>query len=108
MRCATILILVLVTGCGDRGDSNLDEVEKHLQSWSATLEMTSQLYANGAVTRAYARQIAKAAGEDLSDQQKSLAESPDQNKRRQLQSRFGPLNEQVHSLAAMAEAGSER
>jgi hypothetical protein len=107
MRCTTILILLSLAGCGGSADSKLDEVEKHVRSWSATLEMVSAQYTDGAVTRNYVRQILHAADDDLQEQRKTLAKQPDQAKRLELQGRLDGVNEQARSLAALAR-GSGR
>src|SRR4051812_5837223 len=101
MSRAMVLILLCLIGCDRRADSKLNEVEKHLKSWSATFALTGQQFADGSVTRVYVRQIVKAGDEEMAEQQNTLAKIADQPKRRELEQMLSQTHEQLKSLEAV-------
>ena len=97
---------MLVCGCDNDPQKQLEQVEKRVVSWSATLELTSHHFDDAAVTRKYVRQIVKAARQDLDEQQETLAQTPAEDpKHRELDERLRQVRAQADALARRSERG---
>jgi hypothetical protein len=89
--------LVLVPGCSSP-KQNADRIARTARSWSATVQMTSEALATGAVPRVYASQVLQAAIEterELAQQQEWGSLSPDAR---------GQLEDAVRELASTLES----
>src|SRR5437764_9811517 len=100
-RPLTILLPALLLLCGGCDQSNrLEQVRKSVDSWSATLDITAEQWAQHRVPRTYIRQIVKAAEKSLDDDEKRLSKtSADSHHRQQVQQRVLDLRRRLHDLS---------
>jgi hypothetical protein len=78
-----VLLPLLASGCDRDHSRKLERVKQSVDSWSATLDETTDQRARGRVPATYVRQVADAAGRSLEDQAESLAKVPTDDPRGQ-------------------------
>ena len=71
-----LLLLPFVTTSCTRPSDVLDNSEKSIHSWSATLRLTTEQWASHRIPDTYFRQVLKAADEEISQQRQKLAKVP--------------------------------
>lgn len=106
-RPFTILLPALLLLCGGCGPSDpLEQVRKDIASWSATLDLGAEQWAQHRVPRTYVRQVVEAAGKSLDDDEKRLAKvSADSPGGRQVRQRLADLRHRLHDLSSAVEKG---
>ena len=67
-RAALLAALLLLAGCGPSPAEQRDLARRTVQSWTATLQKTSDALHRGTVPRVYARQVVQAAIESRADE----------------------------------------
>jgi hypothetical protein len=68
---AALLLMVLpLLGCGSSPQKKVELAEQKVRSWEATVRLTSETLAAGAVPREYARQVLEAANKARQQQAK--------------------------------------
>src|SRR5689334_2588715 len=96
--------LLLCGGC-DR-NSQLEQVRQSIDSWGATLDLCAEQWARHRVPRAYLRQIVKAAGKSLDENEKRLAKiSAYSDERRHVRQRLTDVRRRLHELSLVIKTG---
>ena len=80
---AAVVMVAVAGGCsGGKSDSDLQQIDTALQSWSATIDLIGQQQRARAVPRRYVDQTLKAIEKDLDTQQKQIDQADDPKMRR--------------------------
>jgi hypothetical protein len=107
MKAAAGLVLFLLPcGC-DRSEQKLQQAEKSLDSWDATLALVQRQWADDEVPSKYVRQLSDAAATSLEDSRQTVnaAEKADKSRRDQLARRLIELRDRAQQLRDAAKAG---
>ena len=110
---STILCVILapLALCGCRRDPAdvLDDVDKSVRSWAATVEMTADEHSRARAPDTYVDQVIDAAREALDDQQKSLAKVPPSDPHRAaLDGQIASLRKRLDALSGARQGGSRK
>jgi hypothetical protein len=100
------LCVLLAGGC-ERSEQKLQQAEKSLASWDATLALVQRQWADERIPPKYVRQIGDAAATSLEDSRKSVnsIEQGDQSRRDELARRLIELRDRAQQLRDAAGAG---
>jgi hypothetical protein len=103
---AGLALCVLLAGC-DRSEQKLQQAEKSLDSWDATLALVQRQWADERIPPKYVRQLAAAAATSLEDSRKTVndAEKVDKSRRDDLSRRLIELRDRAQQLRDAAGAG---
>jgi hypothetical protein len=100
-------LLVLSAGGCDRTEQKLQQAEKSLDSWDATLALVQRQWADERVPSKYVRQLADAAATSLEDSRQTVndASKADRSRRDGLVGRLIDLRDRAQQLRDAADAG---
>ena len=95
-------LLALCGGCDQ--SKRLEQVQKSINSWSATLDIATEQWGQRRVPRTFVRQIVQAAERSLDKDEKQLAKvSADPTGREQVRDHLVELRHRLHDLSSAIE-----
>lgn len=97
-----LALLLLCGGCDS--SRQFEQVQKSIDSWSATLDLTGEQWAGQRIPDTYVRQIVEAAGKALDEEEKRLKKiSADPSRRQQMERRLAEVRQRLHELSRAVE-----